>query len=74
MYFAYILINQTRTKTYSGHTNKLKGRFDLHNNGRGGRFTKLYGPWSILYFEKFELEIESIKEKNILSLLQVADG
>ena len=52
-YFVYLIGNYKYKKltTYVGYTNNLKKRLNLHNSGRGAKFTK--GRfWKIIYYEK----------------------
>lgn len=37
---------------YTGITDNLQRRFDEHRAGKGGHFTKSFGPKEILYSEK----------------------
>lgn len=63
MYFTYILLSSSKTKTYVGHTNDLKRRLEEHNSGRS-TFTNRYKPWSIIYEECHSSENQAIlKEK-----------
>jgi len=52
MFYSYVLINNSKLKTYSGHTNNLAKRLEEHNRCKS-RFTSRFGPWMILYFEEF---------------------
>ena len=38
--------------TYVGHTKNLKKRFDLHNLGKGAKYTK-GNKWKLIYKKKF---------------------
>ena len=52
-YFVYLIGNRKykRLITYAGYTNNLKRRIDLHNSGKGAKFTK-GRTWKLLYYEK----------------------
>ena len=51
-YFVYIIANRNNEKiiTYVGWTNNLKKRLQLHNSGKGAKFTR--GRKWILIFKK----------------------
>ena len=53
-YFVYVLKNNAKSKfiTYVGYTNNLKKRLNLHNKGKGAKFTR-GRSWKIIYSEKF---------------------
>ena len=60
-YFVYLLGNYKNSKliTYVGYTNNIKKRLDLHNNGKGAKFTR-GRTWKILYKEKYKSKKEAI--------------
>ena len=60
-YFVYLIGNYKKLKliTYVGYTNNLKKRLNLHNTGRGAKFTK-GRTWKLLYYEKFQTKKEAI--------------
>ena len=51
MFYVYILRSQRSGRLYVGHTDDLTRRFQEHNEGRGGRFTRQNGPWELAYSE-----------------------
>ena len=53
-YFVYLIGNYKFSKltTYVGYTNNLKKRLDLHNAGKGAKFTR-GRIWKIIYSEKY---------------------
>ena len=59
-YFVYLLGNYKKTglTTYVGYTNNLKKRLNLHNKGKGAKFTK-GRHWKLMYFEKFSTKKEA---------------
>ena len=60
-YFVYLIGNYKGKKliTYVGYTNNLKRRLNLHNKGKGAKFTR--GKiWKLLYYEKFKTKKEAI--------------
>ena len=60
-YFVYLIGNYKLSKltTYVGYTNNLKKRLDLHNAGKGAKFTK-GRAWKIIYYEKHQTKSEAI--------------
>jgi len=60
-YFVYLIGCKKFNKltTYAGYTNNLKKRIDLHNTGKGAKFTR-GRKWKLLYFEKFSSKNEAI--------------
>jgi len=60
-YFVYLIGNYKDKKliTYAGYTNNLKKRLDLHNNGKGAKFTR-GKRWKLLYSEEFSTKREAI--------------
>jgi len=63
-YFVYILGSYSKSKfiTYVGYTNNLKKRLNLHNCGKGAKFTKGRN-WKILYTEKYTSKGEAISRE-----------
>jgi len=63
-YFVYILKNKKKTKltTYVGYTNNLKKRLDLHNSGKGAKFTR-GRSWKVVYSEKFSTKKEAMSRE-----------
>lgn len=66
-YFVYLIISKVKKKTisYVGYTNNLEKRLNLHNTGKGAKFTK--GKiWTLVYYEKYKNKIEAMKNEYIL--------
>ena len=60
-YFVYLIGSYKNSKftTYVGYTNNLKKRINLHNEGKGAKFTK--GRfWKIMYYERYKTRKEAI--------------
>ena len=59
-YFAYVIGTNINSKltTYVGYTNNLKKRLDLHNKGKGAKFTR-GRRWKIIYTEKYDTKREA---------------
>ena len=63
-YFVYIIGSYKNKKltTYVGYTNDLKKRVNLHNKGKGAKFTRGRN-WKILYSEKYLRKSEAISRE-----------
>ena len=59
-YFVYVISANTNLKlvTYVGYTNNLKKRLNLHNKGKGAKFTR-GRRWKIIYTEKHGTKSEA---------------
>jgi len=77
-YFVYVLATKKgyKTTTYVGYTNNLKRRLNLHNTGRGAKFTK-GRTWKLIYKEKYNTKSEALsreyyikKNRNFRKLLR----
>jgi len=53
MYYLYILLNNQKSRTYTGVTNNLDKRFKEHNEGKVSSSSP-YRPYHIAYTECFE--------------------
>ena len=51
-----------RSITYVGYTNNLKKRINLHNSGKGAKFTR-GRKWKLVYREKFKSKKEAISRE-----------
>ena len=63
-YFVYLIgcHKQDKFTTYAGYTNNLKKRINLHNAGKGAKFTR-GRKWKLLYFEKLSTKKEAISRE-----------
>ena len=63
-YFVYFIGNYKKKKltTYVGYTNNVKKRLNLHNNGKGAKFTR-GRLWKVLYTEKYSTKSEAISRE-----------
>ena len=59
-YFVYVISTNTNSKlvTYVGYTNNLKKRLNLHNKGKGAKFTR-GRRWKVIYSEKYATKSEA---------------
>jgi putative endonuclease len=49
-YYVYVLLSEKDKKLYTGYSNNLKRRIELHNNGKVDS-TKNRRPLKLIYFE-----------------------
>ena len=63
-YFVYVLANYRNSKltTYVGYTKDIKKRLELHNKGKGAKFTR-GRRWKVIYKEKFFTKKEAISRE-----------
>ena len=65
-YIVYILYSEKCDKYYVGQSEDLQKRLYEHNNNKGGKFSKSYSPWKLVYHENYVSRIEAIaREKEI---------
>ena len=59
-YYVYMLKSKgIRSVTYVGYTKNIDQRINLHNLGKGAKFTR-GRKWSLIYKEKFKSKKEAI--------------
>ena len=77
-YFVYVIGNRRKSKltTYVGYTKNIKKRLDLHNAGKGAKFTR-GKQWKVLYKERYYTKREALsreyyikKNRNFRNLLK----
>ena len=56
------VIKKKKIITYVGYTNNLEKRLNLHNKGKGAKFTR-GRTWKIIYCEKFLTKKEAISRE-----------
>ena len=62
-YYVYMLKSRSiKPVTYVGYTNNLKKRINLHNIGKGAKFTR-GRKWTLIYKEKFKSKREAISRE-----------
>ena len=62
-YYVYMLKSKgIKPVTYIGYTNNLTKRINLHNSGKGAKFTR-GRKWILIYKEKFESKNEAISRE-----------
>ena len=63
-FFVYLIATKKKFKltTYVGYTNNIKKRLDLHNSGKGAKFTR-GRKWKLIYSEKLKTKSEAISRE-----------
>ena len=62
-FYVYMLRSKSvKFVTYVGYTNNLKKRIDLHNSGKGAKFTR-GRKWILIYKEKYKSKKEAISRE-----------
>ncbi len=64
IYYVYVIstIRNSKLITYVGYTNNLKKRLNLHNKGKGAKFTR-GRKWKIVYTEKYFTKSKAISRE-----------
>ena len=55
-YFVYLLVSNLKNNkkiSYVGYTNNLRKRVNLHNTGKGAKFTR-GKKWKLVYYKKYD--------------------
>ena len=63
-FFVYLIGTTKRLKltSYVGYTSNIQKRLNLHNRGKGAKFTR-GRKWKLIYSEKFKTKSEAIKRE-----------
>ena len=62
-FYVYMLKSRSiKPVTYVGYTNDIKKRLNLHNLGKGAKFTR-GRSWVLIYKEKFKSKKEAISRE-----------
>ena len=63
IYYVYMLKSKgINSVTYVGYTNNIKKRLNLHNTGKGAKFTR-GRKWVLVYKEKYKSKKEAISRE-----------
>jgi putative endonuclease len=62
MWFVY-LIRCSNNSLYCGITNNIEKRFKTHLKGKGARYTRIYPPLRIEYYEELNSKSEALKKE-----------
>ena len=64
-YFVYLILSKSKNKkkiSYVGYTGDLKKRLNLHNSGKGAKFTR-GKMWKLVYYEKYDSKSSAMKNE-----------
>ena len=62
-FYVYMLKSKSvKPVTYVGYTNNLKKRINMHNIGKGAKFTR-GRKWTLIYKEKYKSKKEAISRE-----------
>ena len=63
-YFVYLLVSKSNHKrtSYVGYTNNINKRLNLHNSGKGAKFTR-GRKWKLVYFKKYISKKKTMTEE-----------
>ena len=64
-YFVYLLVAHLKNNkkiSYVGYTNDIKKRLNLHNSGKGAKFTR-GKKWKLVYYEKYDSKSNAMKQE-----------
>ncbi|MFC1500873.1 GIY-YIG nuclease family protein [Elusimicrobiota bacterium] len=62
MWYVYILQCQNG-KLYTGTTNDVERRIKKHREGKGARYTRIFGVDSLLYKEEYKTRSEALRRE-----------
>lgn len=62
MNYTYIL-RCVDNSLYTGWTNDLEKRVEMHNAGKGAKYTKARLPVELVYYETFETKEEAMRRE-----------
>lgn len=58
---------------YTGYTNNLKHRLQMHREGKGAKYTRGRGPLEVVYTERFSTKEEALKREYQIKQLERKD-
>ena len=64
-YFVYLIVSNLKNNkkfSYVGYTNNLTKRLNLHNEGKGAKFTR-GKKWKLVYYEEYDSKSEAMKRE-----------
>ena len=67
-YFVYLIVSKLKKNkkfSYVGYTSNLKKRIDLHNLGKGAKFTR-GKKWRLVYYKKYDSKSLAMKNEYVL--------
>ena len=67
-YYVYLIVSRFKNNkkiSYVGYTKNLQKRLNLHNAGKGAKFTR-GKKWKLVYYEKYSTKSLAMKNEFIL--------
>ena len=64
-YFVYLIVTKDKSKkrfSYVGYTANIKKRLNLHNSGKGAKFTR-GKKWNLVYYKKYDSKSIAMKQE-----------
>ena len=64
-YFVYLIVSNLKNNkkfSYVGYTNNLNKRLNLHNAGKGAKFTR-GKKWKLVYYEIYDSKSAAMKNE-----------
>ena len=63
-YYVYLIVSKVKKKSisYVGYTNNIYKRLNLHNIGKGAKFTK-GKKWKLIYLKKYISKKKAMREE-----------
>ena len=63
-YHVYLIVSKVKKRTisYVGYTNNINKRLELHNKGKGAKFTR-GKKWRLLYLKKYTSKSKAMTEE-----------
>jgi len=62
MHYVYIVRCSDNTY-YTGYTNNLKRRINMHNNGEGAKYTKGRRPVELIYAKEYDSKSKAMQKE-----------
>ena len=64
-YFVYLIVSKLKNKkkiSYVGYSKDLKKRLNLHNSGKGAKFTR-GKKWDLVYYKEYNTKSDAMKSE-----------
>ena len=63
-FYVYLIVSKVKNKTisYVGYTKNILNRIELHNKGKGAKFTK-GKKWKLVYFKIYNSKKKAMSEE-----------
>ena len=64
-YFVYLIVSKLKNKkklSYVGYSKDLNKRLNLHNSGKGAKFTR-GKKWDLVYYKEYNTKSDAMKNE-----------